>query len=348
METLRSLFDPAGIEEKIKEQQELMLKEGFWDNPKESAEVQRQSKALQDKINTIRKIEDLFENVELSCELFEMGETDQKKEGEQIFHELESLVEELEVETLLHGDYDANNAILRIQAGTGGLDAQDWSEMMMRMYMRYCDKEDFKVSILDILHDTEAGIKHVELEVLGDYAFGKLKGERGVHRLVRISPYNSSGKRQTSFASVEVMPEIDDDVEVNIRPEDLKVDTYRSGGAGGQHVNVTDSAVRITHLPTGIVVQCQNERSQLSNKESAMKVLRSRLYELEMKKKEAELQGIKGDSLENTWGSQIRSYVLHPYNLVKDHRTGEETGNVTAVLDGELAAFTKAYLKEFS
>lgn len=323
-----------------------MLEPSFWDDQAKAATVQRENKVLTKRMKDIQEMDELLENCELACELLSIGEP--AAEGEDLFKAMITKLEELEVDTLLSGEYDQNNAILRIQAGTGGLDAQDWSEMLMRMYMRYCDKEDYKVSILDILQDTEAGIKHVELEVLGEYAFGKLRGERGVHRLVRISPYNSSGKRQTSFASVEVMPEIDDDVEVNILPDDIKVDTYRSGGAGGQHVNVTDSAVRITHLPTGIVVQCQNERSQLSNKESAMKVLRSRLYELEMKKKEEELEGIKGDSLDNTWGSQIRSYVLHPYNLVKDHRTSEETGNVGAVLDGELQDFVKAFLKDES
>ncbi len=255
-------------------------------------------------------------------------------------------LESVRIKTTLDGEYDVNNAILSIHSGSGGLDAQDWAEMLMRMYLRYFDDQGWSSRILELQEDSEAGIKHVTIEVEGEYAFGMLKAEHGVHRLVRISPYNTSGKRQTSFAAVEVMPEIDQDLAVEISDDDLKIDTFRSGGHGGQSVNTTDSAVRITHLPTGIVVSCQNERSQLDNKNFALRVLQSKLYELRLQEENEKLQGIKGESADNTWGSQIRSYVLHPYNMVKDHRTNEETGNVDAVLDGEIGPFIQAYLKE--
>lgn len=321
-----------------------MSSASFWDDPKESAQVQKRNKFLVKQMEAIHEMDDLIENCQLVCELVEIGE--ESSEGEKLFQDMKAKLDQLEVDTLLSEPYDGNNAILSIQAGTGGLDAQDWSEMLMRMYMRYCDQKDFKTKILDIVEDSEAGIKHVDIEVEGEFAYGLLRSEKGVHRLVRISPYNTSGKRQTSFAAVEVMPEIDEDIEVNIKDEDLKIDTYRSGGHGGQSVNTTDSAVRITHLPTGIVVQCQNERSQLANKDFAMKVLRAKLYEKKLQEEKANRMGISGESLDNTWGSQIRSYVLHPYNMVKDHRTSAETGNVQNVLDGDIDLFIQAYLKE--
>lgn len=321
-----------------------MLEPGFWEDQEKAAGLQRENKRLLGRLADINQMDGLLENCELVCELLSIGE--ESPEGEELFGEMLDKLEELEVDTLLAGEYDAANAFLSIQAGTGGLDAQDWAQMLMRMYLRYADKRNWKATIVDLIEDSEAGIKHVTIEIEGDYAFGLLKAERGVHRLVRISPFNTSGKRQTSFAAVDVMPEIDSDVAVEIDDEDLKIDTYRSGGHGGQSVNTTDSAVRITHLPTGIVVQCQNERSQLDNKTFAMKVLRSKLYELKLEEEQRRIQGIKGESSDNTWGSQIRSYVLNPYNLVKDHRTSEETGNVDAVLDGALDAFIQAYLKD--
>lgn len=321
-----------------------MLEPSFWNDPQKSAQIHRELKSLTSELQEIRTLEQTIENCELSCELLEIGEP--PEEAAELFALLDAQVDSLEIDTLLSGEYDAKNAFLSIQAGTGGLDAQDWSQMLMRMYLKYFDKKGFKATIIDLLDDSEAGIKHVTIEVEGPFAFGMLKSEHGVHRLVRISPYNTSGKRQTSFAAVEVMPEIDSDTEVDIRDEDLKIDTYRSGGHGGQSVNTTDSAVRITHLPSGIVVQCQNERSQLDNKAFAMKVLRSKLYERKLEEEQARIMGIKGDSMDNTWGSQIRSYVLNPYNLVKDHRTGEETGNVDAVLDGAIEPFIQAFLKQ--
>lgn len=329
---------------RLSELEKLMMEPGFWDDQSKAASVQRENKLLTQRMADIADMDDLIENCQLACELQAIGEA--TGEGEALFSEMLEKLEVLEVDTLLSGEYDSANAFLSIQAGTGGLDAQDWAEMLMRMYLRYFSSQDWTSRIIELQEDSEAGIKHVTIEVEGDFAFGMLKAEHGVHRLVRISPYNTSGKRQTSFAAVEVMPEIDQDLEVEISDEDLKIDTFRSGGHGGQSVNTTDSAVRITHLPTGIVVSCQNERSQLDNKNFAMRVLQSKLYELRVQEEAEKLQGIKGESADNTWGSQIRSYVLHPYNMVKDHRTNEETGNVDAVLDGEIGPFIQAYLKE--
>lgn len=320
-----------------------MMEPGFWDDQEKAASVQRENKLLLQRLADIAEMDDLIENCQLACELNAMGEA--PAEGRELFDSMLSKLEGLEVDTLLAGEYDASNAFLSIQAGTGGLDAQDWAEMLMRMYLRYFDSQKWQSRIIELQEDSEAGIKHVTIEVAGDYAYGLLKAEHGVHRLVRISPYNTSGKRQTSFAAVEVMPEIDSDVEIEISDDELKIDTFRSGGHGGQSVNTTDSAVRITHLPTGIVVSCQNERSQLDNKNFALRVLQSKLYELRMQEEAEKIQGIKGEAADNTWGSQIRSYVLHPYNMVKDHRTDEETGNVSAVLDGDIGPFIQAYLK---
>jgi len=322
-----------------------MMAPDFWNDPAAGAGVQREHKSILRRLEAIAQMEELLDNCEVSCELKEMGE-DVEEEGLELFTQMEELLDELEVDTLLSGEHDEDNCILSIQAGTGGLDAQDWAMMLMRMYLRYADKKEFQTKILDILEDEEAGIKHVSILMEGEYAYGLLKAEAGVHRLVRISPFNSSGKRQTSFASVEVIPEIEEDDSVEINAEDLRIDTYRSGGAGGQHVNVTDSAVRITHLPTGIVVSVQNERSQIMNRETAMKILRGRLLERKMEEERAKIDELKGDFKEIAWGSQIRSYVLNPYNLVKDHRTGEETGNVGAVLDGAVEPFIQRYLKE--
>ncbi len=248
------------------------------------------------------------------------------------------------METLLHGPYDRNNAIVSLHAGAGGTEAMDWVAMLFRMYTRWCEDKGYEVKVLDMLPGEEAGIKSVTFHVIGPNAYGYLRCERGVHRLVRISPFDASGRRHTSFASVDVMPELEDDAEIEIRPEDLRIDTYRSSGAGGQHVNKTESAVRITHIPTGIVVQCQNERSQIQNRETAMKMLKARLLELKEREQEEKLRQLKGEVKKIEWGSQIRSYVFHPYNLVKDHRTGAETGNIQAVMDGELDQFINAYL----
>lgn len=278
--------------------------------------------------------------------LTEFAETDpaSKSELEELVVGLEGEVEEAETEALLSGDSDPNNAICSIQAGAGGTDAQDWAEMLMRMYIRWAERKGFKVEILDEQSGSEAGIKSATFRVEGDYAYGLLAGEAGVHRLVRISPFNSGGSRETSFASFFVSPEIDDDIDVDIQEKDLRVDTYRSTGAGGQHVNTTDSAVRITHIPTGTVVTCQNQRSQIQNRQVAMQVLRSRLYELELEKRRAEAAELEENKQDISFGSQIRNYVLHPYRLVKDTRTKLEDGDVDSVLDGDIDPFIKEFL----
>ncbi len=322
-----------------------MLEPDIWDNQELSTKIIRESKALKATKSMVESVEKKLEEAQIGCELYMIGESEVIKETEHIYSQIITMLETLETQTMLNGKYDANNCILSIQSGTGGLDAQDWAEMLLRMYMRYIEKKGFQYKILDILEDTEAGIKHASVYVEGEYAFGNLKSEDGVHRLVRISPYNSSGKRQTSFASVEVMPEFDEVNEIEINPEDIRIDTYRSGGAGGQHVNTTDSAVRITHLPTGIVVQCQNERSQLYNRDTAMKLLLSKLYERMLEEEKEKIDDIKGESKSIAWGSQIRSYVLNPYNLVKDHRTKVENANVSKVLDGDIDMFVKEYLR---
>lgn len=259
---------------------------------------------------------------------------------------LKSLVESIEIHHLLSGELDRNNAIVTIHPGAGGTESQDWAEMLERMYIRWAERHNFKVEIMDILPGEEAGIKSVTFSVKGKYAYGYLKGERGVHRLVRISPFDANKRRHTSFAAVFVYPEIEEDIEVNIKEDDLKIDTFRASGAGGQHVNKVSSAVRITHIPTGIVVSCQSERSQHRNKEMALKILRARLYDMQLKEKEMRLEGIVGDKKEIAWGNQIRSYVLQPYRLVKDNRTGVEVGNVEAVLDGDIDVFIDSYLRK--
>lgn len=260
--------------------------------------------------------------------------------------ELEHDAEQLQLSLMLSGEYDANNAILTLHAGAGGTEAQDWAQMLLRMYVRWSERSRYKVETLDLLDGDEAGVKSATLLISGRNAYGYLKAEKGVHRLVRISPFDSNARRHTSFAAVDVMPEVDDNVEIEIRAEDLRVDTFRAGGAGGQHINKTDSAVRMTHLPTGVVVQCQNERSQIQNREQCMKLLRAKLFELEREKQAAEKAEIAGDYQKIEWGSQIRSYVFHPYSMVKDHRTSFEVGNVQAVMDGELDGFIEAYLKK--
>ena len=277
-----------------------------------------------------------------------MGEEGQdeatRDEVRELLPVLEQRIGRMEFARMLSGEHDANNAIFSINAGAGGTEAQDWAEMLLRMYLRYCERKGFKTEITDYQPGDEAGVKGVTFTVEGDYAYGFLRAENGIHRLVRISPFDANARRHTSFCSVFVFPELSDDIEVEINEKDLKVDTYRSSGAGGQHVNKTESAIRITHMPTGIVVACQNERSQHKNRAVAMKQLKARLYELEVRKKEEESAVISGEKKEIGWGSQIRSYVLHPYRLVKDHRTGFEVGNTDAVLDGDIDAFIEAYL----
>ncbi len=283
------------------------------------------------------------EDIEVLFEFLKEGE-DVLEEISEKLQQLEKLVSDAEIQMMLSGPHDRSNAIFSIHSGSGGTESQDWAQMLYRMYTRYMEKKGFDYQIIDYQPGDEAGIKSVTMLVKGDFAYGFLKAENGVHRLVRISPFDANKRRHTSFASVLVIPELDDEIDIEINEKDLRIDTYRSSGAGGQHVNTTDSAVRITHLPTGIVVCCQNERSQIKNRDVAMKVLKSRLYELELEKQKKKQEELTGEKKEITWGSQIRSYVLHPYRMIKDHRTGYETGNVEPVLDGDLDEFIKAYL----
>ncbi len=319
---------------------------GFWDDNKKANKVNKKIKPIEDKLNQFDKISSRIGDAQAMLEMLE-EESDQELENE-LSSELEELfadTTDLRLKALLRGEYDASGAILSLHAGAGGTEAQDWVEMLYRMYTRWCEKKNYTVKVLDFLAGDDAGIKSVTFEVIGLNAYGYLKAEKGVHRLVRISPFDSSSRRHTSFASLDVMPDIeDDDTDIQITADEIKVDTYRASGAGGQHVNKTDSAVRLTHLETGIVVQCQNERSQMQNKETAMRMLKAKLIEKRESEKLQELQELKGEMKKIEWGSQIRSYVFHPYSMVKDHRTNEETGNVAAVMDGEIDAFINAYL----
>ena len=322
---------------------------GFWDNPDYSNKKMKELKNLKDTVDQIGGLQTRYEDIET---LIEMGnEEEDESMAEEIRSELDSFAQELEtlrISTLLTGEYDKNDAILKLNAGAGGTESCDWCGMLYRMYTRWAEKKGFQVEVLDYLDGDEAGIKSVTFQVNGENAYGYLKSEKGVHRLVRISPFNAQGKRQTSFVSLDVMPNIEEDLDVEINDEDLRIDTYRSSGAGGQHINKTSSAIRITHLPTGIVVQCQNERSQFQNKDKAMQMLKAKLYMLKQEENAQKLSGIRGEVKEIGWGNQIRSYVFQPYTMVKDHRTGHETGNVDAVMDGDLDPFINAYLKWIS
>lgn len=338
-------FDISGCEGKIKELEQSMNDPEFWNDLERSQKVNREIKALRNKVERYKKLWSKIEDIEVLIELaLEEGDFSVAEEVTGSLSQLDKEVNAFNMETLLHGPYDRNNAIVSLHAGAGGTEAMDWVSMLFRMYTRWCEDKGYEVKVLDMLPGEEAGIKSVTFHVIGPNAYGYLRCERGVHRLVRISPFDASGRRHTSFASVDVMPELEDDADIEIRPEDLRIDTYRSSGAGGQHVNKTESAVRITHIPTGIVVQCQNERSQIQNRETAMKMLKARLLELKEREQEEKLRQLKGEVKKIEWGSQIRSYVFHPYNLVKDHRTGVETGNIQAVMDGELDQFINAYL----
>jgi len=324
-----------------------MTAPGFWDNQEESQKVNQSLSGLKERVSSFDVLRGICEDTQVLLELGrEEDDQDVAQEVQAEVKRLTRMVEDMELEVLLSGPYDRGNAIIALHAGAGGTEAQDWVEMLMRMYMRWAEDHKYKAGVVDMLPGDEAGVKSVTLEIIGQNVYGYLRSEKGVHRLVRISPFDSAGRRHTSFASLDVLPEVQEGLEVDINPEDLKVDTYRSGGAGGQHVNKTDSAVRITHLPTGIVVQCQSERSQISNRNTAMKLLKAKLLDLEIKKKEAELSAVRGEQMDIAWGSQIRSYVFHPYSLVKDHRTGVEVGNVNAVMNGEIDIFISSFLRE--
>lgn len=323
-----------------------MQESGFWDNIKKAEEVTKKNKLIKDKIENFDKLKSQIEDIEVLKEIMEDDDEESANEIIQTLRDIEAQIDDYNMKVLLCGEYDKNNAILTLHVGVGGTDANDWTEMLLRMYTRWCEKQGYSIETLDLLPGDEAGIKSVTLKVTGEYAYGYLKAEKGIHRLVRISPYNANGKRQTSFASMEVLPELTKEQDIEIRSDDLKIDTYRSGGAGGQHVNKTDSAVRITHIPTGIVVQCQNERSQFSNRDTAMEMLKSKLVELKERAHKEKIEDLTGELKDMGWGSQIRSYVFHPYSMVKDHRTNVETSNVTSVMDGEIDMFINSYLKQ--
>ena len=351
---VRSMIAEAGeslhvdhLREQLVEYQEDMGSNGFWDDTERATRISAKANSTENRIKHYESLINRADEIEIMMELAE--EEDDESMAEDIKKEFASLKEDLEslrLQTLLTGEYDDCNCILTLHAGAGGTEAQDWTQMLYRMYTRFCERMGFQVKELDYLDGDEAGIKSVSFEVSGDYAYGYLKAERGVHRLVRISPFDANARRHTSFASLDVAPIIVDNSEIEIRNEDLRIDTYRASGKGGQHVNRTDSAVRITHLPTGIVVQCQNERSQLQNKEMCFIWLRARLAELKEQQRQEQMGDIKGELKKIEWGSQIRSYVFQPYTLVKDHRTGYEMGDINAVMDGKLEGFVTSYLQK--
>ncbi len=323
----------------------------FWNDPDSSTKKSKELKDLKDDMAVYASLEEQYEDVEAYIELGNESESDDEElvaEATEAFEEFVKTFDAIRIKTLLSGEYDANSAILTLHSGAGGTEACDWVSMLYRMYTRWAEAHEYSVEVLDYLEGEEAGIKSVTIQVNGTNAYGYLKSEKGVHRLVRISPFNANGKRQTSFASCDVMPEIEEDLDVEIRDEDIRIDTYRSSGAGGQHINKTSSAIRITHFPTGIVVQCQNERSQHMNKDKAMQMLKARLFILKQEEQQAKAAGIRGEVTDIGWGNQIRSYVMQPYKMVKDLRTGEETGNVDAVMDGSIDEFMGSYLKWLS
>ncbi|MBE5976304.1 peptide chain release factor 2 [Lacrimispora sp. AGF001] len=344
--------DSLDLDNKLKRIDELdksMEEPGFWEDPEKSGKIVQLAKNLKDTVQGYKELEQQYEDIGVMIQMGnEENDASLIPEIAQMLAELKENLEEMRINTLLSGEYDSHNAILKLNAGAGGTESCDWCSMLYRMFCRWAEKKGFQTEVLDYLDGDEAGIKSVTIQINGVNAFGYLKSEKGVHRLVRISPFNAAGKRQTSFVSCDVMPDIEEDLDVDINDEDLRIDTYRSSGAGGQHINKTSSAIRITHLPTGIVVQCQNERSQFQNKDKAMQMLKAKLYMLKQQENAEKLSGIRGDVTEIGWGNQIRSYVLQPYTMVKDHRTNSETGNVNSVLDGALDQFMYAYLRWLS
>jgi len=319
----------------------------LWQDIDRAQKIMQETKALNDQIQEFEDLQDRVEDLGILIELaIEEGDYSVYSEIKSALERISKEAESFKLSTLLNGEYDKNNSILSIHSGAGGLEAQDWAEMLFRMYRRWAEQKGFKVNILNILSDTEGGIKSVTMLIEGFNAYGYLKSEKGVHRLIRISPFDSSNKRHTSFASIDVYPELDDEIEVEINESDLKIDTYRASGAGGQHVNTTDSAIRITHIPTGVIVQCQNERSQHSNRITAMRMLKAKLIQLQEEEQKEKIEDLQGQYSQIGWGSQIRSYIFHPYNLVKDHRTDVEVGNVDKVMDGDIDLFIMEYLKQ--
>ncbi len=341
-------FDFAMLEKQLEELHQDMSSPDFWQDVDRANEVNRKIRNLEGKIEKYNRLKGRLEDAEVLMELaFDHADEDSQDELERELLDLRDNADTFWLTTILRGRYDANNAILTLHAGAGGTESQDWVQMLYRMYTRWCERRGFGLKLLDFLPGDEAGIKSVSFLVEGENAYGFLKAEKGVHRLVRISPFDAAARRHTSFASVDVMPEVDNSIDIDIRPEDLRVDTYRSSGAGGQHINKTESAIRITHLPTGFVVSCQTERSQIQNRETAMRMLMSKLVAKQEQEHRDEMARVQGEQKKIEWGSQIRSYVFCPYTMVKDHRTGVETGNVDAVMDGELDAFINEYLRQF-
>lgn len=339
-------FDISKLELETQELEKKTMQDGFWNDQEKSSKILAEIKSKKGKLNKYKDLSAELDNIIELVELLEL-EHDETIESElnANIKKISKAIESFELQTLLSGKYDSNNAILTLHPGAGGTESQDWAEMLYRMYTRWATKSGFEVKELDYLEGDEAGIKSVTFEVIGENAYGYLKGEMGVHRLVRISPFDAGGRRHTSFASLEVIPEIEDDVDLYINPDDIKMDVYRASGAGGQHINKTSSAVRLTHIPTGIVTACQTQRSQIQNRESAMKMLKSKLLDLKEKENKETIEELKGVVRDIAWGSQIRSYVFCPYTLVKDHRTNHETGNIEAVMNGEIDGFIEAYLK---
>jgi peptide chain release factor 2 len=341
-------FNLASIERQLEELHGDMSAPGFWDDVDRANDINKKIRTLEIKTESFKKLQSRADDVAVLMELaFEHNDAESQEQLEGELSDLYATADEFRLTTVLQGKYDANNAILSLHAGAGGTEAQDWVQMLYRMYTRYCERKGYTVKVLDFLPGDEAGVKNVSFLVEGDNAYGFMKAEKGVHRLVRISPFDSNARRHTSFASLDVMPEVSDAEAIEIRPEDIRVDTYHSSGAGGQHVNKTESAVRITHLPTGFVVACQNERSQVQNKEVALHMLMSKLVEKQEQERREEMARVKGEVKKIEWGSQIRSYVFCPYTMVKDHRTAAETSNVDAVMDGELDMFINEYLRQF-
>ena len=349
LEEIKDSLDLVNKEQRVQELERKMEEPDFWDNPEKSQESMKTLKSLKDDIAIYHHLTELFEEIELLIEMgYEENDASLIPEIQEMLDHFSETLEKMRMKLLLSGEYDGYDAILRLNAGAGGTESCDWCSMLYRMYCRWAEKKGFKVEVLDYLDGDEAGIKSVTIQISGENAYGYLRSEHGVHRLVRISPFNAAGKRQTSFVSCDVMPDIKEDIDIEINPDDIRIDTYRSSGAGGQHINKTSSAIRITHYPTGIVVTCQNERSQFQNKDKAMQMLKAKLYLLKQQENAEKAAGIRGEVTEIGWGNQIRSYVMQPYTMVKDHRTGVETGNVDSVLDGKLDIFMNGYLKWLS